>query len=98
MRNIAFACNHETLEQSLVDRVIEFAKMFHANTRFVHVSEVSHQGDYELEELLLEQIVSKKEPTLECSVHIVYDAKVWEGLYEYAEREAIDLIILATKQ
>lgn len=98
IRRIAFACNYPSLDEAMIDRVIGFSNEWNADIRFVNVSEQRNQRDDKLEEVVLEQIIQKHQPTLSCEVHVVQNAKVWEGLYAYAQQESIDLIILATKQ
>lgn len=96
-RNVLYASNYESADDVLLREIADFAALFSAGIHLVHVNETNKKGDYEFEELILEQLFRKKAPNLEFKMLTVQSASAWEGLNRYARENEVDLIVLATR-
>lgn len=97
IRNILYASNYDSSDQMVLRKINAFADIFEANIHLVHVNETKNKGDYEFQELVLEEIFRKNASSSELRMGTIHGEKVWESLYQYANNNDIDLIVMAHK-
>ncbi|MEM8908431.1 MAG: universal stress protein, partial [Bacteroidota bacterium] len=97
LQNLLYASNYQSADSDLMRHIVEFADEFTANIHMVHVEESPWVGEYQLNEVLIEQLFRQKAPALEFKMSVIRGSSVWESLYQYAEDHHIDLIVLATR-
>ena len=97
IKNIMYASNYQSADDALIQKIIDFAGIFDANIHMVHVTEDKNEKDFQLEEVLIEQLFRRKASSLEFRMSTIKSKSVWEGLYSYADANQIDLIVMVNR-
>lgn len=98
IEKMAYASNYEAIDFSMIHQLTSLAEDYDSDIHFIHVNERKNEKEVNHERLLFEKEFKTKSPAIVSKVSTVEHATVWEGLYNYAEQEEIDMIVLATKQ
>ncbi len=95
-RNILYATNEESVEDTMLQKITQFAKIFAATIHFVHVEEdASDKKTFEGK--LFEEIFQEKAPEYAFQVSSIKANKVLEGIDGYARKNKCDLVVFITK-
>ncbi len=99
LKNIAYASNYESADYRMLHQIFELASCFEAKVQLVHINRAGQKSDSELEALILDRIFrARLEDTgHQLKVENVDSEHVWEGLYQYANQHASDLLVMVTK-
>ncbi len=94
-KHIVYASNYHPAEETVLPKVINFAKPFKPMLHFAHINEQSG-NKYFVQSNFLGQISSEEEMSFKLTT--IESKEVIKGLNRYAEEQGADLMILATIQ
>ncbi len=89
-----YASDFENSSNKALEKIAELAAAFTAKVHLVHVQPEQTNTDFQLEELIFEQIVREKAPWVETKYVTVWDVDIWHGLHVYAVDHNIDVMVL----
>ena len=88
LKNIIYACDFDGVDESIMQKVVEFAKRYNAKLHFVHIQNKDKEFDFKIENV----------HGIEYTINIVEAESVKEGLSSFIESHDVDLVIMATKK
>lgn len=95
-QHILYANDYEAAEALLLQKLMEFANLFHADIHFVHVQTKDKPDDFEeIKNHLQDALCKCKEPLFSFTTSKINGHSVAEGLNDYALRHRIDLVVMA---
>ena len=98
LNNILYASNYESTDEDMLKQVIDFTQLFQAAPHFVHIEE---KDNYELvKNTVFAKLFEPNNPSFSFNVINIeaQDIPVIDALYQYAESNQIDLIVLVNRQ
>ncbi len=94
--NVLYASNHLSVDDALLEQLMDFTNTFQSALHFIHVKEDGEWEDFSTtEETIMNKLTEKGDPSFSFSMHAISANSVMEGLHQYAEKNNIDLIALA---
>ena len=101
-KHILYASSSSATDEATVTRVMELARRFRANVHFVHVQTDDDAEDQAealaVENTLFEDLHQDTELGIKAQLVTIKDDSVVEGLTQYAEENAIDLMVSVTRR
>ncbi|MFK8006310.1 MAG: universal stress protein [Saprospiraceae bacterium] len=94
--NVLYASNYESADEILIESIIDFGNIFRVTMHFVHIEE---QDNYEnIEDTIFYKLFEKGDPAFSFNIVNIKNRSVMNGLYQYAEENEVDLIVLVNRQ
>ncbi len=91
-KNIVYACDLDGVEPRILDKIVAFASRFNAQVHFIHVSTEENV------EFNVSEAIKVNNFPISYFTQTVKAESVSEGINAYAEKQKIDLVIMATKK
>ncbi len=91
---IMYASDFESSSNQLLEDIVDISSRFGADIHLVHVHPEQSQHDFELEELIINQIIETKDPSTEMKFVTIWDEDIWHGLNVYARDHYMDLMVM----
>lgn len=99
INHIVFASNFESADEKIVLQAAKLAEQFDAMIEFVHIEEKTEQEDFsETEGKIFSRLFAEGDPSFPFQMKSIKADSVTAGLNAYAEKEAVDLIVIANRQ
>ena len=99
LSRILYASNWESVQPGLIQQVTKFGSFFGSGFDFVHIDEGQERDDYqEMEEAIFNTLFEDKEPAFRFSCLKGENTAPIQGLYQFADQYAIDLVVLVNRQ
>lgn len=95
---IMYACNFDELDNKAIEELIHLTKRFEASIHLVHVNEKGRKRDRDMTAIDVDSIIENTDLKHALMISEVNHDSVWEGLSDYAQEEAIDLCVIASKK
>ncbi|MFT5386722.1 MAG: nucleotide-binding universal stress UspA family protein [Saprospiraceae bacterium] len=98
-KNILYASNYESADEFMLEQILNFNKTFSATLHFIHVSTKSKSKRFDItEEQIFDTLFKEGEPIFSFNLALEKAGSVMKGLFKYAEKNKIDLIVLVNRQ
>ncbi len=96
-KNILFASNYESADHQMLERIIAFNRPLDSTLHFIHVNE--EEEDYDpIENKIFDKLFEQGEPNFAFNLACVNAKSVKKGLFQYADENQVDLIVLVNRQ
>ncbi|MEM9820775.1 MAG: universal stress protein [Bacteroidota bacterium] len=95
-KNILYASNDESIGTQHLEQIIQMGKQFQSNLHFVYVEEEGNE--VQIQPTIFKQIFEQGNPSFTFTLNKIVGSTPIEGLNEYAEDHAIDLLVLVNRQ
>ena len=96
-QRIVYAAAGDSSKQKAIGTTLDWAKYFHATVHFVHV-ETPDLDDLGKTDYLFALKADATNPSVQHTVETIKSPSILEGLKEYADKKAADLIVSVTKE
>jgi len=96
--NIMYASDYNSSSNELLETIVNFSSKFEAKIHLAHVQQVQGSQEFELEELIINQIAETNSPDTFIKFVSILDNNIWHGLNIYARDHSIDLMVLVRPQ
>ncbi len=96
-RNILYATNYDSSTDVLIQRLLQFARMFSSNVHFVHVV-TDGRDSFQMGEAVFQRVLEDKAPGIAFRFSAVKGKSVIEGIEQYTHDYHIDLVVFATRR
>ncbi len=98
-KRIIYASNWESANETLIERIHEWANLFPASIDFVHIhSDYAIKGFDSVKQGILEKLIDAQRPDFTYSFANITDPSALRGISRYAQNNQADLIVLANRQ
>lgn len=96
---ILYASNYDSVDQKMLDKLLNFNSNFKATVHFVHVRDTSDEHSFQkTKEEIFRQLFIGGEPSFAFNMAEIDADSVKEGLSDYATQHSIDLLVMAHRQ
>ena len=96
--NIMYASDFKSSNNALLKKIVNLSKSFEAKIHMVHVQPEQEAHDFEIEELIMDQMAMEKELKEDIKFVTIWDTNIWHGLNVYARDHQIDLMVFVKPQ
>lgn len=96
IQHIVYAAAGDSSKQKAIGTTLDWAKYFHATVHFVHI-ETPDERDFGKNDYLFALKVDVTNPSVQHTVETIKSPSILEGLKEYADKKAANLIVVVTK-
>jgi nucleotide-binding universal stress UspA family protein len=98
-QQIMYASNYDSVDQKMLNKLLEFNQIFNSTIHFVHVRDTADDQVFQkTKEEIFRQLFQGKEPSFAFNMSEIAGESVQEGLRNYASSRQIDLVVMAHRQ
>lgn len=98
IQRIVYAAAGDSSRQKAINTTLDWAKFFHAAVYFVHVQTPDSPLDFGKNDYLFALKTDATAPSVQHTVETIESPSILEGLKEYADKKAANLIVAVTKE
>jgi len=95
--HVLFASNYESADAEILEDMTYFAQLFQSKIHFVHVSDQKDGYDSGTRDHIFDLLFQDDTPSFSFEMSTIPNHSVVQGLKQYAEDHAIDLIVLVNR-
>ncbi len=93
--NIIYACDENAVSPKLIESLSNFGINFQSNIHFIHVKNDTNDN-LDMNTAIFDTLFQGDEPTFGFNISTIKNNSVIEGIEAYAQKQDIDLIVMAT--
>jgi nucleotide-binding universal stress UspA family protein len=97
IQRIVYAASGDSSRQKAIGTTLDWAKYFHATVHFVHI-ETPDERDFGKNDYLFALKADATAPSVQHTVETIKSPSILEGLKNYADKKAANLIVAVTKE